>query len=228
MCTLAQFDRDFLLSVLNPVDVLEDVFSSLEQRDGMGVAALMEDGSIQIIGSYDATPIQLAEWCWGRLNDDDLNDARWFTFHSRQATTAPRFRNDLVQPFVSQDGNFVLCHVGTISNLDIWSIDGQAVSDGRMVFELASKYSTDPLHDLYKANFSPCAGYLHGLPFHIGSLTQYTVHNSSGVLFTSCGVGSITGCYKSRTVDSIWIDGTETMSFHKLAHTSLRDVYYDR
>lgn len=226
MCTLAQFNRDFLSAVYDPVDVLEDVFSSLEQRDGMGVAALMDDGSIQVIGAHDTTPLQLAQWCSERMEA-----AQWYTYHSRQATTAPRFRNDLVQPFVSQDGTFVLCHVGTISNLDIWSIDGSPVSDGRMVFELASRYSSDPLHDLFKANFSPCAGYLHGLPFHIGSLTQYTAHNSSGVLFTSSGIGSIVGCYRSRTQDSIWVDGTETMSFHtydKLAHTSLRDVYYDR
>lgn len=226
MCTLAQFNRDFLLAVYNPVDVLEDVFSSLEQRDGMGIAALMDSSAIQVIGSHDATPLQLAEWCVERMNE-----AQWFTFHSRQATTAPRFRNDLVQPFISEDGSFVLCHVGTISNLDIWSIDGSPVSDGRMVFELASKYSADPLRDLFKASFIPCAGYLHGIPFHIGSLTQYTAHGSSGVLFTSSGIGGIAGCYRSRTQDSIWVDGTETMSFFhtydKITHMP-KDVYYDR
>lgn len=201
MCTLAQFNQKFLVDRSH--NEIEPIFHSLKQRDGMGIAALHESGEITSLVGYELTTDDIAAWAFEQA------DALWFTFHSRAATTAPRFRDDLCQPFISGDKNFVLCHVGTISSIDVWSINGEPVSDGRMVFELASRYSTEPLKDLYRANMYPCAGYLNGKPYRIGSLYQYTNARTGGLLYTSARVTLPAHCSTSKTLEVVTLDGED-------------------
>lgn len=202
MCTLAQFNGKFLID--RPYDEMVAVFNSLTQRDGMGIAALHREGEISSLVGYSLDSTAIADWIYAASDDIE-----WFTFHSRAATTAPRFRDDLCQPFIDKDKNFVLCHVGTISSIDVWSIDGQPVSDGRMVFELASRYSSEPLKDMYRANMYPCAGYLEGQPFRIGSLYQYTNEHTGGLLYTSTRVTTPVHCSASKTSEVVTLDGED-------------------
>lgn len=179
MCTVALFN-DALVSELKE-DGLVQVLTSLYQQDGMGIACLLQDGKILYEGGHDATPIDLVDFIMHRR----VSPISWYCFHSRQATTAPRMRDDLVQPFINHEKGFALGHVGTIVEIDKWSIDGRPVSDGRMVFELADKYSTNPVVDLLRARVGTCAGFYGGNAFWLDRGYFYCTPSKSGVLLAS-------------------------------------------
>lgn len=198
MCKVALFNRSFYEN--NPEFVSRLLHSLVKEcgGDGNGLGMLYLNNEVSITRgatlSVDEIMTECAISLW-----DERELPEWYVFHTRKATTAPLGRDDLCQPFYDRKTQLAMAHVGTVHAVDIWSIDGEAVSDGRMLFELGSKYSTDPLVDFYRSDGGTFAGFYKGVPYVVscwGGLHSLGNVEDNAICFHTSG--------RLRTPDNCW------------------------
>lgn len=183
MCSIMLFNTAFLLSYPDVVMKHMIISNRYGGGDGTGIAVLCQGSDILSQRGHDFTPQQAFKYAY-KMADNEFLAPSWYCYHTRRATTARRVDSALNQPFHDPTTTLTLAHVGTVHTIDVWSKLGHAWSDGRMVFELATKYSSEPLRDLYRSDVGVCAGFYQGQPFYLGGYGNILTDGDATLLCT--------------------------------------------
>lgn len=209
MCRVFMCNKKFFEENGKVLPKLWNRFVSTNGGDGNGVACyvgrdyipLVEKGVKQTVWqSYDACKK------WARLDE-----CKWLMFHTRMATSGG-IRDEMCHPFI-EDGD-ILLHNGVCSEFAGFQIDGEDVSDTRMLFYLARNYSANFYETIYNGSGAFLGVYMDRAyaikASHSAALVCLYNEKTGGMAWCSTWSLSIPDGYKIYdTRSGIWIEGVD-------------------